>query len=156
MTLSNSRYRSWECVAFLKGAVLVPGWWEKLEADPKAWPCSGRAPAPPAENTSCVAWPPPLCWCKTSSCQLGRENSVWVGKKRKQALQRGSALISQNHTELTRLENTFKTIKSNLWPNTTLSTRPWHWVPPPGMVTPPPSWAAHSNAQSLFLWRTSS
>lgn len=36
LTLSNLRYRSWECVAFLKGAVLVPGWWEKLEADPKA------------------------------------------------------------------------------------------------------------------------
>lgn len=38
LTLCNSRYRSWECVAFLKGVVLVLGWWEKLEADPKARP----------------------------------------------------------------------------------------------------------------------
>lgn len=36
LTLSNSRYKSWECDAFLKGTVLVLGWWEKLEADPKA------------------------------------------------------------------------------------------------------------------------
>lgn len=101
LTLSNSKYRSWKCVAFLKGAVLVLGWWEKLEADPKAWPCSGWAPAPPAENTSSVIWPP-LCCCKTSNCQLGRENSVWVVKKRKQALWKGRALISQSHTELTK------------------------------------------------------
>lgn len=36
LTLCNSRCRSWERVAFLKGVVLLQGWWEKLEADPKA------------------------------------------------------------------------------------------------------------------------
>lgn len=30
-------------------------------------------------------------------------------------------------TELLRLEKTFKIFKSNLWPNTTVSTKPEHW-----------------------------
>lgn len=38
--------------------------------------------------------------------------------------------------------------ESSPWPNTTMPTRPWHWVPrpvfpytSPGTATPPPSWA---------------
>lgn len=43
---------------------------------------------------------------------------------------------SQTHKimELTKLEKTCKTTESNLQPNTTLTTRPWHYMPHPGFL----------------------
>lgn len=52
-----------------------------------------------------------------------------------------------------RLQKTSSIIESNLWPITTLSTQPQNLVPhleiswnPPGAVTSPNPWAAHSSA----------
>lgn len=68
--------------------------------------------------------------------------------------------INHGITEFPSLEKSFEIIESNLRPNTTLPTTPWHWVLCPilfstsaGRVTPPPTWSAHSNGQSLCLWR---
>lgn len=55
-------------------------------------------------------------------------------------------------TEWTSLEKIFEIIKANLWPNTSSSSKPWHWVPWPvffkhmqdGDHTPEPSHSHHS------------
>ena len=62
--------------------------------------------------------------------------------------------------ESLRLEKPFKIIKPNHQPNTTTPAKPCPEVPylhvfwtPPGMVTPPPPWAACPNAWPLFQWK---
>ena len=75
--------------------------------------------------------------------------------------------ISQNCriVESLRLEKTSKIVKSNHQPDTTVPAKPCPEVPylhifwtPPGMMTPPPPWAAcckclHSNKKALYWVR---
>lgn len=84
------------------------------------------------------------CFASATRAGVGALSDVWNYK----------------FTELLRLENTFKIIKSNHQPSTTTFITKLYpqvffnihrFFNIPGMVTPPPLWAAHSNALQLLL-----
>lgn len=84
---------------------------------------------------------------------------LWAGASRLLGTQAAGTTLpamGSANTESTKLEK-ISDIKTSLWLNTILATRPWHEVPhaffpwtPPGMVNPLPPWINPSTVYAPF------